>query len=154
MGLGESGERLGINWSLEEALDYYKHQGAPKDQSALIQLLKEIRQENGSIPQYMLQAAAQAYEIQTSLLLALIHRIPGLRLDDTHTLQLCVGPNCGKHTALAACAKKLCAASAGQVKLQFMPCMRMCGKGPNTKFDGKLYHNATEVLLQQLITQK
>ena len=95
-----------MNWNLEEALDYYKKQGAPKDQSALIQLLKEIQQEEkGSIPQYMLQTIAQVYGIQTSLLLALIRRIPGLRLDDTHTLVLCAGPNCGKHTALAACAE-------------------------------------------------
>ena len=140
-----------MHWNLEEALDYYKKQGAPKDQSALIQLLKEIQQENKSVPQYMLQTIAQVYGIQTSLLLALIRRIPGLRLDDTHTLQLCAGPNCGKHTALAACAEKLCAASGGRVKLQFTPCMRMCGKGPIVKFDGKLYHSATEELLRQLI---
>ena len=133
-----------MHWNLEEALDYYKKQGAPKDQSALIQLLKEIQQENKSVPQYMLQTIAQVYGIQTSLLLALIRRIPGLRLDDTHTLQLCAGPNCGKHTALAA--------SGGRVKLQFVSCMRMCGKGPNVKFDGKLYHSATEELLRQLIS--
>lgn len=142
-----------MKWSLEEALAYYKKQGAPKDQSALIQLLKEIQQENGNIPQYMLQTTAQVYGIQKSLLLALIRRIPGLRLDDTHTLQLCAGPNCGKHAALAASAEALCATSGKRVKLQFMPCMRMCGKGPNIKFDGKLYNGATEELLRQLLAE-
>lgn len=139
-----------MNWNLEEALDYYKKQGAPKDQSALIQLLKEIQQENGSIPQYMLQTIAQVYGIQTSLLLALIRRIPGLRLDDTHTLVLCAGPNCGKHATLAACAEKICAASGGKIVLKYAGCMRMCGKGPNIKFDGTLYHEATEALLWEL----
>ena len=38
-------------WNLNESIDYYKTQGAPRDQSALIGLLREIQQENkGSIP--------------------------------------------------------------------------------------------------------
>ena len=35
-----------MSWNLEEAISYYKTQGAPADQSALIGLLKEIQQEN------------------------------------------------------------------------------------------------------------
>ena len=31
-----------MEWNLEEALDYYRRQGAPGDQNALIALLKEI----------------------------------------------------------------------------------------------------------------
>ena len=42
-----------------------------------------------------------------------------LRLGNTHTLELCSGPNCGKHTALAACAEQLCAASGGSVVLKY-----------------------------------
>ena len=93
---------------------------------------------------------ARSYNIPESLVQALIKRIPGLRLGSSHLLQLCAGPNCGKHTGLAACAEKLCAASNGKIRLQYMPCMRMCGKGPNIKFDGTLYHKATEALLQEL----
>ena len=29
--------------------------------------------------------------------------------------------------------------------------MRMCGKGPNLKWDGKLHHGATEALLKELV---
>ena len=142
-----------MSWSPEEAIAYYQTQGAPKDQTALTNLLREAQQENGgSIPGYMVNTIAQAYGIKESFILALIKRIPSLRLGDTHELCLCAGPNCGKHAQLAACAEKLCAASGGKITLKFTGCMRMCGKGPNAKFDGKLYHNMTEELLRQMIS--
>ena len=141
-------------WHLEEAMSYYKTQGAPGDQTALTNLLLEIQQENGgSIPSFCLGAIAENYSIKESFLLAVIKRMPRLRLSNTHELCLCAGPNCGKHAALAACAEKLCAASGGKVQLKYTGCMRMCGKGPNIKLDGKLYHGATEELLATLISQ-
>ena len=139
-------------WNLDEAVSYYQKQGAPMDQNALVSLLREIQREaGGGIPSYQVTAVADAYGIRESLLLALIKRIPSLRLSDIHTLELCAGPNCGKAAALAACAEKLCNASGGKVKLKFGPCMRMCGKGPNMKWDGKLYHGTTEALLRELL---
>ena len=138
-------------WNLEEAITYYKRQGAPGDQSAMISLLREIQQENGGIPSYMLKEIAASYGIKEGLMLALIKRIPSLRLKDTHTLELCAGPNCGKHTALAAFAEKLCKESAGKIEVKFMPCMRMCAKGPNVRLNGALYHNMTEEKLKELL---
>lgn len=141
-------------WNLNEALAYYKKQGAPGDQSALISLLREIQQEHGgSIPKALLPDIAAFYGSKEALLLAIIRRIPRLRLSDMHTLELCAGPNCGKATALAAKAEALCAAYPGKVTLKFTPCMRMCGKGPNLKFDGRLYHQADEALLEQLLNR-
>ena len=138
-------------WNLDETIDGYKSQGAPGDQSALISLLKEIQQESGGrIPGYMLKTVAESCGIKESFLLALIKRIPSLRLADVHCLEVCCGPNCGKNRAIAACAEKLCAASGGKFELKFVNCMRMCGKGPNIKWDGKLYHKATEALLEEL----
>lgn len=141
-----------MDWNLEEAVAYFKSQGAPQNQNALVSLLKEIQQEHGgSIPGYLLGEVAAAYGVKESFLQAVIKRIPSLRLDDHHCLELCGGPNCGKHKALAECAKKLHAASGGKFELKFAPCMRMCGKGPNVKWDGVLYHQATEELLRKLI---
>ena len=48
-------------------------------------------------------------------------------------------------------AQKLCTE---KVELKFVPCMRMCAKGPNLKFDGKLYHQADEALLEKLLNGK
>ena len=134
-------------WDLREALEYYKKQGAPADQSALVSLLREIQKEHGGIPGGILPTIAQELGTKDSYLLAVIRRIPSLRLAEGHLLELCAGPNCGRHVALAAFAEKL----AGRgITVKFVPCMRMCGKGPNIKWDGKLYHGADEALLGRL----
>jgi len=138
-------------WTLPEALAYYKRQGAPGDQSALIALLTEVQQEQGgSIPKALLPQIADYYSTKETLLLALIRRIPRLRLSDVHTLEVCAGPNCGKAAALAAAAEKLCREK-GNVTLKFVPCMRLCAKGPNIRFDGRLHHKADEALLEELL---
>ena len=134
---------------MKELLDYYRRQGAPGDQTALVGLLKELQQTYGAVPKWAVAEIAEEYKIKESFILAVVKRIPSLRLQDTHLLQLCAGPNCGKHTALAAEAEKLCKLKG--VELKYMGCQRMCGKGPNIKFDGKLYHKATVELLRELL---
>ena len=138
-------------WELKEALAYYRSQGAPGDQNALIALLREMQAEFDGIPQYLLQSAAEAYGIRETFLTALIRRIPSLRLADTHCLELCGGPNCGKHTELASFAEKYKEKSQEKVTVKYVPCMRMCGKGPNIRWDGMLYHQADEALLRKLL---
>ena len=141
-----------MSWDLEEAVGYYKKQGAPGDQTALISLLKEVQQNSGgSVPAWTAGKIAESYGIRESLILAVIRRIPSLRLGDSHTLELCAGPNCGKHKALADAAEKLCKENG--VALKFVPCMRMCGKGPNVKWDGKIYNGATEGLLRKFLEE-
>ncbi len=134
---------------MQEMLEYYRRQGAPGDQTALVNLLKELQQTYGAVPKWAVTEIAESYRIKESFILAVVKRIPSLRLQDSHLLQLCAGPNCGKHTALAAAAEKLCKEKG--VELRYMGCQRMCGKGPNIRFDGKLYHKATEELLRELL---
>ena len=137
-------------WELSDAVAYYKKQGAPNDQNALVGLLLEVQQEMGGvIPKALLPEIAQALGAKESFLIALIRRMPRLRLDDGHLLELCAGPNCGKAAALAQAAEKLCAGAS--VKLKFVPCMRLCGKGPNCRLDGKLYHHVTLELLEGML---
>lgn len=141
-----------MNWNLNEAIAYYKRQGAPSDQSAVIALLRELQQENGGgIPRYLLPTVAGELGTKESLLLALMKRIPSLRLADTHRLEICCGPNCGRHKAVAEMAESLFRDKAVTVK--YVPCMRMCGKGPNIRWDGKLCHKADEALLRSLLEQ-
>lgn len=134
---------------MKELLDYYRRQGAPGDQTALVNLLKELQQTHGAVPKWAVGEIAEEYNVKESFILAVVKRIPSLQLQDTHLLQLCAGPNCGKHTALAAEAEKLCKLKG--IELKYMGCQRMCSKGPNIKFDGKLYHKATVELLQELL---
>lgn len=138
-------------WNFEEALDYYRRQGAPGDQNALIALLKEIQRENGCVPAEAPSKIAAAYGIREPLVLALIRRIPSLRLSGGHCMELCAGPNCGKSAFLADLAQKL--APKG-VTVKRVGCMRLCGKGPNLRWDGTLYHRADEALIRRLMQQK
>lgn len=141
-----------MEWTLQEALIHYQNMGAPTDQQALISLLREVQAENGgALSRADLGRIAEHYKIKAAILLALIRRIPSLRLSDTHVLELCAGPNCGKHTGLAACAEKL--QKEYGFTLRYVGCMRMCGKGPNLRWDGKLYNGATEEFLRELVKQ-
>ena len=141
-----------MSWNLDEAISYYKTLGAPRDQSAIIGLLREIQKEHGgNIPGYMPALIAEALNVKDSLILAIIKRIPSLRLGNQHQLEVCAGPNCKKHAELAACAEKLHEACGRKFTLKFAPCMRMCGKGPNVKWDGKIYHGVDAVQLEQLM---
>ena len=139
-------------WELKEAITYYKRQGAPGDQSAVIALLKEIQQESGGgIPKALIPEIAGELAIKDGFLLALIKRIPSLRLSEGHLLEVCAGPNCGKHADLAAYAETL---GKRGITVKFVPCMRMCGKGPNVRWDGTLYHKADRALLDALAEGK
>ena len=141
-----------MDWNIKEAIAYYRRQGAPGDQNALVQLLREVQQEHGGgIPTTVLAEIAADYGIKETFLGAIVRRIPGLRLVDTHCLELCAGPNCGKHQALAKLAEEL--QKTGTFTLRYVPCMRMCGKGPNIRWDGTLYHKADAALLKQLTKQ-
>lgn len=138
-------------WSLEEAIHYYKKQGAPGEQNMLTALLREIQKESGGrIPAYALKVISEAYGIKETLLTALIRRIPSLQTGEGHCLELCAGPNCGKSAALAACAEALHRKAPEKFVLKYVPCMRLCGKGPNIRWDGKTYHGADESLLREL----
>ena len=136
---------------MEEMLSYYQKQGAPGDQTALVNMLKELQQTYGAVPLWAVRQAAEYFRVKESFLLAIIKRLPSLRLENTHLLELCAGPNCGKHVRLAATAEKLCKLKG--ITFKYMGCQRMCGKGPNIKFDGKLYHKATEELLKELLEE-
>ncbi|MBR2310597.1 MAG: formate dehydrogenase [Oscillospiraceae bacterium] len=138
-------------FDLEEAVSYYKRQGAPGDQSALIALLREIQESHsGGIPAVLVTEAAGLLGTKETLLLALIRRIPSLRLSQKHLLELCAGPNCPKKGNLAAIAEKY---RSSRVDIKYVPCMRLCGKGPNLRWDGKVYNGADEALIRHLLEE-
>lgn len=139
-----------MSWNINEAINWYKSQGAPGDQSALLSLLKEVQKESGgSIPAGAVPSLAEGLGVKESYLVAVVRRFPSLRMADTRCLELCAGPNCGKHRALAEAAEKL--RSSG-VTVKFVPCMRLCGKGPNIRWNGQTYHGATPELLARLVS--
>ena len=137
-----------MNFDLKEAIEYYRRQGAPGDQNALRNLLAEIQDAHGgTIPKGILPEVAEGLGVKESFLLAIIRRIPSLRLKDVHVLEICAGPNCSRKGTLA----KLAEQYRGRVEVKFVPCMRQCGKGPNLRFDGKLYNGADAQTLARIM---
>ena len=142
-------------WNLEEAIAHYGKMGAPADQNMLIALLREIQKESGgSVPLHVLGTICESYGIRESLLMAIIRRIPGLRAGERHLLEICAGQNCGRHAGLASLAEELHRKAPEKFDLKFVPCMRMCAKGPNIRWDGKIHHRADEKLLRELTGMK
>ena len=135
-------------WDLAEAMEYYGKMGAPGEQSALVALLKEVqRAGGGSILEGEVGQICDFYGIKEGLILALIKRIPSLRLGKGHVLEICGGPNCGKHREIAEFADSL----GGGIRVKYVPCMRMCGKGPNVRWDGQVYHGMTVEKLREMV---
>lgn len=140
-----------MNWDLSEAIDYYRRQGAPGDQNALRSLLAEIQEESGgAIPRNLLAEAAQGLGVKESYLAAIVRRIPRLRLADHHVLEICAGPNCSRKADLERIAEQY----RGKAEIKTVPCMRQCGKGPNIRFDGKLYSGVDGILLDRLMEMR
>lgn len=135
-----------MSWDLNEVMEYYARQGAPGDQGAVIALLKEIQQEQGMISRDVLGCLSRHYGVKEGLFLALIRRIPGLRLGQEQILEICGGPNCSKRAKLAAFGESLTG-----VTVKIVPCMRQCGKGPNIRYNGVLYNGADEALIRRLL---
>ena len=135
-------------WDMKEALEYYGKMGAPREQSALVSLLKEVQKAgNGGIDAYQVAQICEFYGIKEGLILALVKRIPSLRLGNGHLLEVCAGPNCGKARALAEFADTL----GGNITVKYVPCMRMCGKGPNVRWDGKVFNGMTVEKLREMV---
>lgn len=152
------------NWSLDEAIAYYKEQDAPSNQEALVNLLREVQENNGGfLPDIAIEDIAAAMNIKPSFLGALIKRYPSLRTESApHRLEICGGPNCAKNGSakiLKFIANEYKVQSGGISKMggfsfKICGCMKQCPHGPNIKWDGEIYNHADEELLVKLINGK
>lgn len=155
---------MGQDWTLEEAVGYYRGQGAPGNQQALVALLREVQEQSGgALPLSALAEIAEGYRIKRSFLDAVVRRYPSLRTEEApHRLELCGGPNCGnrggrslaRFVETAYGVKSGGESRRGGFSYQVSSCMKHCGKGPNLKWDGVLYEGADEDLLRALIEGK
>ena len=92
---------------------------------------------------------AEKLGVKETFLAAIIRRIPSLRMADRHLLEICGGPNCPKKANLSHFLDR----AGGKLEVKLVPCMRLCGKGPNIRFDGKLYHGADAALVEKLLDE-
>lgn len=148
-------------WSLDEAIEYYEGQEAAHNQEALVALLREVQEENGGVlPEAAVAEIAERLGLKESFIGAIIKRYPSLRTESApHMLEVCGGPNCARNNSAALLkfiSSEYDVASGGisrrgKFSYKIGNCMKQCGKGPNIKWDGKIYNGATKELLQKLI---
>lgn len=147
-------------FDLNEALDYYRKDGAPHDQSALVALLYEAQEASGgALSEDTLEAIIDAYQVKGSLLKALIARLPGLRLGTArHRLEMCGGSNCVKRKATdlleyikTAYEVNNGISLKGCFSLHVSGCMKNCLNGPNIKWDGVMHTRVSKEILDSLI---
>lgn len=150
------------NWELQEAISYYRTQGAPAAQEALVALLREVQSENGGVlPDAALSEIAAAYGLRETFLSAIVRRYPSLRPQQApHRLELCGGANCTRQSSAALRSAVEAAygvknggiSAAGGFSFRVTGCMKNCGKGPSLKWDGRLFAKATPELLHRLVS--
>lgn len=154
---------MDASWTLQEAITYFKSQGAPGQQDALVSLLREVQEENGGvIPDAALAEIAASYNLKETYLTAIVKRYPSLRTASApHRLEICGGPNCARQSSARLMAwiedtyhVKPGGISKAGFSYRVGGCMKHCGRGPNVKWDGQVVEGCSEPLLKQLIDGK
>ena len=151
------------DWTLEEALAYYRRQGAPGEQGALVALLREVQEERGgALPAADLAEIAAALSLRDTFLSAIIRRYHGLRTEEApHRLELCGGPRCSGRGAarLAAFVEETYGvrpggvSASGRFTYRITGCMKNCPNGPSLRWDGALHSRADEALIRALVDE-
>lgn len=143
-----------MTFDIFEAINYYRNLGAPGDQTALINLLKEVQAEcNDHISLTQVNLIARELEIKSTFLLGIIKRFPSLHLENTHDLLICNGMNCAKKANFVSFIDKTYGKNLGKINLKYVNCMRQCLDGPNFIFDGEAVHHASIKDLETIINQ-
>lgn len=146
--------------TLQEIALYYKNQGAPSDQSALLSCLREAQQACGG----MLDAAAQqeigaVLGVKPTYLQAVAKRISDLKLSGaSHTLTVCQGVNCSREgKSIHRYLEDELGAKPGKTFLggkwmyQTVGCQRACRTAPNVRVDGQLMTGMTLERLKEIL---
>ena len=141
-----------MQWDFNEALEFYRGQGADNDQNELINFLKEIGSNcGGRIPAHLVYRIAKSYNLKENFILAVIKRLPNISLENTHCLEICSGAVCGKNKAFRVAMSELEKNKPQGLEIKYTQCMHMCKDGPNIKLDGKVYNHMDEKALRELL---
>lgn len=140
-----------------EIIEYYRSQGAQQDQQMLIALLREMQEaEGGVLSAALLEAIAKEYGMKTTMLSAIIRRVPSLRMDTaSHRLEVC--GTCKAGAKLRADIERTYGVKSGAssesagFSYRVTPCMKNCKNGPSIRWDGQLHSHADMVLIRALI---
>ena len=138
---------------LKEIIEYYKKQSNPKEQSNLVEMLREIQELMGCIPNDIQERIAKEFDIKQSMIATIIKLYPSLKASNyKHRIIACTGARCGAKDGAAilnAIRKELGIekdglSQDGNFYLTTQNCLKQCKTSPNFYIDGTLYSNVKE----------
>lgn len=151
------------DWTLEEALAYYRRQGAPGEQGALVALLREVQEERGgALPPPIWRRSPPPSPSEIPFCPPSSGVTPALRTEEApHRLELCGGPRCSGRGAarLAAFVEETYGvrpggvSASGRFTYRITGCMKNCPNGPSLRWDGALHSRADEALIRALVDE-
>lgn len=143
---------------IEEILSYYETQ--PGDQENYRLMLEELQEVTGFLSQDLLERAAQARKIKTTVLSCLVKFSSTLKLAPyKHKIVACTGERCGKKDGLRLLQflkKELQTDASGlssdkKILLTTQNCLKHCKTSPNLLIDGEIHSHMAEESLRELL---
>ena len=124
---------------LENIINYYK-KSCPLDQETIVELLREIQDLLGCIPEDIQDEVATSIGVKPIIINQIVKRYPSLTSKaNEHTITLCLGAQCSKRQA-AELLNKLKTEIVGKpFQLKTQNCLKHCKTGPNLRINDDLY---------------
>ena len=147
-----------------ELLEYYKGQNAAKEQSVLVEFLREAQQLCGGVlTNEVMDKICTGLNLKASYLSLVMKYAPDLKTEKAgHRLTVCGGKKCtsdGNDKLRAYIeknygAKNGCVCEKGGFTYKVGGCMKKCKNGPCVQWDGEVYTGMTPAKLEKLIGKK
>ena len=147
-----------------EMLDYYKGQNAAKDQSVLLEFLREAQQMcGGTLTNEVMDKICDELDVKPSFLALVMKYAPDLKTEKAaHRLTVCGGKKCTSdgNDKLRSYIEKNYGAKSGSVcekggfTYKVGGCMKNCKNGPCVQWDGEIHTGMTAEKLDKLIGKK
>lgn len=131
---------------INEILDWHRSGPDRGSQEAIVDMLRQLQEICGYLPESFQQEAAQAAGVSPSVVKTLIRFCPDLKSAAyRHVLTVCTGERCGKRqgaAVLEAVRRELRVgkdglSADGMVLVVTRNCLKHCGTSPNLLLDGK-----------------
>lgn len=145
---------------LNEIFDYYRTKDVSADQNTLIEMLREIQEEEGCIPEDIQMRIEQETGIKKTTLAYLIKMYPSLKSAPyRHRIIVCSGQNCKKkgQKELADYIQKEYKVGKdgisqdGTFRISVQNCLKHCRTSPNISIDGQIMEQVTLEKLKEAL---
>ena len=146
---------------MKKIIEHYKEEGAAKDQSLLVEMLREVQQlYGGCLKESTLKKIYEKLDLKRRDLKLEIKSTPDLCIGkEEHKLKICGGKKCmsSGNEELRKYIKKTYhvkdgeASEKGGFSYKVCGCMKKCKDGPCVEWDGKVHTGMTPKKLEKLI---